>query len=117
MKFRRHDFLVERLHDVFVGARARRARDVRNVVFGSAEHYPRRVTTGHAAQMAKEVIAVHHGHVPVEQHRFRHGPFADDQGVHTVFGLDDLKIESFQNTARDLSHDAGIIDNETGLHF
>src|SRR5882757_65945 len=31
------DLLVERLHDVFVGARVQRARDMRHVVFGGAE--------------------------------------------------------------------------------
>ncbi len=42
---------------------------------------------------------------------------ADDERIHTVFGFDDLKIKPFQNTACDFSHDAGIIDNETGFHF
>ncbi len=33
------DFLVERLHDVFVGARVQRARDMGDVVLGGAEHH------------------------------------------------------------------------------
>src|SRR3981189_1359355 len=67
------DVLVERLHDVFVGTGMQRARDVGDIVLGGAEHHLGRVATGHAAQIAEEFVAVHHGHVPVEQDRLGHG--------------------------------------------
>src|SRR4051812_38344496 len=43
LEFRRDDVLVERLHDVFVGAGMQRTRDVRDVVLGGAEHHLGRV--------------------------------------------------------------------------
>jgi len=46
MKFRRDDVLVERLHDVLVGAGVKRARDVRDVVLGGAEHHLGRIAAG-----------------------------------------------------------------------
>src|SRR5580692_1310516 len=64
-----NDVLVERLHDVFVGAGMKRARDVRDVVFGREEHHLGLVAAGHAAEIAQEFISVHDGHVPIEQDR------------------------------------------------
>src|SRR5579872_1895131 len=56
------DVLVERLHDVFVGAGMKRARDVRDIVFGSAEHHLGLVAAGHPTEIAEEFIPVHDGH-------------------------------------------------------
>src|SRR5580704_1710027 len=63
--------LVERLHDVFVGAGMERAGDVGDIVFRGAEHHFRLVAAGQPAQHPKEVIAVHLRHVPIEQDRVR----------------------------------------------
>src|SRR4051812_38228968 len=53
------DFLVEGLHDVFVGARVQRARDMGDVVLGGAEHDLGPVAVRHPAQRAQELVAVH----------------------------------------------------------
>ena len=54
VKLRRDDFLVERLHDVLVGARVKRAGDVRDIVLGRAENDLRHVAAGHQPQVAEE---------------------------------------------------------------
>src|SRR5947207_2826529 len=61
------DFFVERLHDVLVGAGVERARDVRDVVFGGAEHHLGPVAAGKPAQRLEELVAVHLRHIPVEK--------------------------------------------------
>src|SRR3954454_18261577 len=96
MKFGRDDVLVERLHDVLVGAGVQRARDVGDVVLGGAEHHFGRVAAGHAAQIAQELIAIHDRHVPVEQDRVGQPALADFQRLLAVLGLRDLEIEPFQ---------------------
>src|SRR4051812_30349993 len=53
LELRGDDVLVERLHDVFVGAGVQGARDMRDVVFGGAEHHLGHVAAGHAAQIAE----------------------------------------------------------------
>src|ERR1700730_10193052 len=53
LEFRRDDVLVERLHDVFVGAGIERARDVVDPVFSGAEYHLGLVTARHAAQIAQ----------------------------------------------------------------
>src|SRR5260370_15298061 len=60
LELRRNDVLVERLHDVFVGAGVKRACDVGDVVFGGAEHNLVRVAACHAAQLAQDFLAVHY---------------------------------------------------------
>src|ERR1700722_16694299 len=109
--------LVERLHDVFVGAGVKRTRDVRDVVFGGAEHHLGRVAAGHAAQIAEELVAVHDRHVPVEQDGVGQSALADFQRLLAVLGFDDLEIQSFQDPSCDLSNDAGVIDDQTCSHF
>src|SRR6185295_14327483 len=117
LELRRDDFLVERLHDVFVGAAVERALDMLDAIFGRTKHNLGLIAARHAAQMTHEVVAVHHRHVPVEQDRLRHRALANDQGVHTVFGFDDLKTESFQDAARHFTNNAGILNNETRFHI
>src|SRR4051794_37860985 len=117
MKFRRDDVLVERLHDVFVGAGVQRARDVGDVVLGGAEHHLGRIAAGHAAQVAQEFIAVHDRHVPVEQDGVGQPALADFQRLLAVLGLGDLEIQPFQYTPRDFSDHARVVDHQTCLHF
>src|SRR3982074_1240456 len=113
----RDDVLVERLHDVFVGAGMKRARDVRDVGFSGAEHHLGRIPAGHAAQIAEELIAVHHRHVPVEQYGVGQSALADFQRLLAVLGFDDLEIQAFQDAPCDFSNDARVIDNKTCSHF
>src|SRR5450432_650885 len=117
LELRGDDVLVERLHDVFVGAGVKRARDMRDIVLGGAEHHLGLVAAGHAAQIAEELIAVHHRHVPVEQNRIGQSALADFQGFLTVLGFDNLEVEPFQDTPCDLANDAGVIDYKTCSHF
>src|SRR3954462_5687337 len=116
LEFRRHDVLVERLHDVLVGARVQRARDMRDVVLGGAEHHLGLVATRHAPEMAEELVAVHHRHVPVEQDRVGQAALAGLQRLLTVLGFEDLEVEALQDPARNLADDAGIINDETSSH-
>src|SRR3981189_3026970 len=106
LELRRDDVLVEGLHDVFVGAGMKRARDVRDVVFSGAEHHLGLVSAGHAAQIAKEFVTIHHGHVPVEQDRLGQSALADLKRLLAVLGFDDLEIQPFQDTSCHLSDDA-----------
>src|SRR5450759_3372926 len=117
LEFRGDDILVERLHDVFVGAGVKRARDVRDIVFGGAEHHLGLVAAGHAAQIAEEFIAVHDRHVPVEQDRIGQSALADFQRLLAVLGFDDLEVEAFQDPPCDLPDDARVVDNKTCSHF
>src|SRR5271165_3816424 len=57
--------LVERLHDVFVGAGMQRAGDMRDVVLGGAEHHFGLVAAGQPTQHPQEIVAVHFRHVPI----------------------------------------------------
>src|SRR5467141_1373043 len=106
LELRRDDVLVEGLHDVFVGAGMKRARDVRDVVFSGAEHHLGLVSAGHAAQIAKEFVTVHHRHVPVEQDGFGQSALADLKRLLTVLGFDDLEIHLFQDSPGYFSNDA-----------
>src|SRR3954462_4919156 len=89
LEFRGDDFLVERLHDVFVGAGMQRARNMCDVVLGGAEHHLGGVAAGHTAQIAEEFVTVHDRHVPVEQNSFRHGALAGVERLLAIFGFDD----------------------------
>src|SRR5262245_28835468 len=93
----RHDFLVERLHDVFVGAGMQRASDMGDVVLRGAEHHLGLVAAGHAAQVAEELVAVHDRHVPVEQHGIGQPALAGFQRLLAVLGFDNLEIQAFQD--------------------
>src|SRR5581483_251307 len=57
------DLLVERLHDVLVGAGVQRAGDVGDVVLRGAEHHLRPVAAGKPPQRLEELVAVHLRHV------------------------------------------------------
>src|SRR5689334_19040707 len=98
--------LVERLHDVFVGAGVKGARDVRDIVFRRAENHLGLVATGHPAEIAKEFIAIHDRHVPIEQDGFGQSALADLKRLLAVLGFDNLEIKAFQDTPCDLSDDA-----------
>src|SRR5450631_916241 len=106
LEFRRDDVLVERLHDIFVGAGIKRARDMVDSVFSGAEYHLGLITAGQATQVAQEFIAVHHRHVPVEQDRLGQSALADLKRLLAVLGLDDLEIQAFQNAPCYFSDDA-----------
>src|SRR5579871_4803387 len=56
------DVLVERVHDVLVGAGGERTRDVVDVVLGGAEHDPGSIAAGHAPEIAEKREAIHDRH-------------------------------------------------------
>src|SRR6478609_5893904 len=116
LEFRLDDLLVERLHDVLVGAGVQRARDVRDVVLGGAEHHLGSVAAGQTAQRTQKLVAVHLRHIPVEQDRLRQLLFAGIERLLAVLGLHDLEFESFENSPRHLADDAGVVDDQTGFH-
>src|SRR5450631_932600 len=111
-----HDLLVERLHDVFVGAGVQGARDMRDVVFGGAEHHLGPVATRQLAQRTQKLVAVHLRHVPVEQDRIGQMAPAGVQRLLAVFGFHDLEFESFENSPRHLADDARVVNDQTGFH-
>jgi hypothetical protein len=106
LEFRCNDVLVERLHDVFVGACIKRARDMVHSVLSGAEHHLGLFAARQAAQTAKEFVAVHHRHVPVEQNRLGQSALADLKRLLAVLGLDDLEIHLFQDSPCYFSDDA-----------
>src|SRR6266576_2994483 len=117
LELRRDDVLVERLHDVFVGAAMHGARDMVDVVLSGAEHHLGLIAAGHATQIAEEFIAVHHRHVPVEQDRLGQATLADLERLLAILGFDDLEIQTFQDPPCDLSNHARVIDYQTCSHF
>src|SRR5215217_1234894 len=106
LEFGLNDFLVERLHDVFVRARTERPRDVRDIILGGAEHVYKHIAAGETAHRLEKVIAVHHRHVPVEQDRVGQCAAALLQRLLAVFCLRNLEVEPFENTPRHLADDA-----------
>jgi hypothetical protein len=88
-----------------------------DAIFGGAEHHLGFIAARHAAQMSKEVVAVHHRHVPVEQNRLGHRALADFKRSSRRPRPRRSEIETFQDAARDLSDDAGIIDDQTCSSF
>ena len=79
---------------MLIGAGMKRARDMRDIVFGSAEHHLGLVAARHMAQIAEEFIAIHDRHVPVEQDRLGQSALADFQRLLAVLGFDDVEIEA-----------------------
>src|SRR5262249_45543530 len=93
------------------------ARDMRDIVLGGAEDHLGLIASRHAAQISKELVAVHDRHVPIEQDRLGQTTLARLQRLLAVLGFDDVEIQAFQNTPRDLSDDARVIDYQTCSHF
>src|SRR5450631_4226581 len=110
------DILVERLHDVFVGAGMQRACDVGYIVLGGAEHHFGSVAAGEPAQHAQEFVAVHLRHVPVEQDRLGELALADIERLFAVLGFQDLEFEPFENSPRHLANKAGVVHDQTSFH-
>src|SRR2546423_6139034 len=110
------DIPVERLHDVLVRPRMQRARDVGDVVLGGAEHHLGPIAMRHPAQRTQEFVAVLLRHVPIEKHRVGHVAVAGFKRLLAALALRNLEFESFENSPRHLADDAGIINDQTGLH-
>src|SRR5260370_5685739 len=106
LELRCDDVLVERLHDVLVGAGLDGARDMVDAVFGGAEHHFGLIAAGHAAQMTEEFKTVHDRHIPVEQDGIGQAALADFQRLLAVLGFDDAEIHLFQDAPCDLADDA-----------
>src|SRR5262249_16080781 len=117
LEFGRDDVLVERLHDVFVGAGMVRTRDMRHVVLRGAEHHLRHVAAGHAAQIAEELVRIHHRPVPVAQDRIGQTAHPGLKRLLAVLGIHNLEIQTFQDAACDFPDDARVINNKTCSHF
>src|SRR5205085_5226252 len=116
LEFRFDNFLVERLHDVFVGARVHRARDMREVVLGGAEDDLRLVAVRHGAERAQEFIAVHNRHVPIQENRLGHLLGAGFERLPAVGRFHDGKTKAFENSSGHLPDHARIVDYKTTLH-
>src|ERR1700730_7200850 len=116
LEFRFDDFLVEWLHDVFVGAGMHRTRDMREVVFGGAEDDLRLVAVRHGAERAQEFVAVHDRHVPIEENRFGHLLGARFERLTAVGRFHDGKAKSFEDSPSHLSDYARIVDYKTTFH-
>src|SRR5579883_1580133 len=116
LKFRLDDILVERLHDIFVGAGVERTRDVRDIILRGAENYFRLVSTGESTQRPQKFITVHFRHVPIQQDRVGNPRAAGLDRFLTVFRFRDLKLESFEDSPCDLADHAGVVHDQTRLH-
>src|SRR6202034_156101 len=116
LELRLDNVLVERLHDVLVGASVKRPRDMCDVVFGGAEHPFRPIPAGKPPQHPQEIVAVHFRHIPVEQDRIRQLPFAGFDRLLAVLCFHDLEFETFEDSPSYLANDARVVDNQTSLH-
>src|ERR1700693_52790 len=101
---------------VYSLAPARRARPLRDVVVGGAEHDLGRVAARQFAQRTQELVAVHLRHVPVEQDRIGQMAPAGVERLLAGFGFHDLEFESFENSPRHLADDARVVNDQTGFH-
>ena len=72
---------------------------VQNTTFGAC-------AVGHAAQVLEEAVAVHHGHVPVEQDHIRHLGPARQKSRLAVLGFCDPEIEALDDLPRNFSDDS-----------
>src|SRR5690242_18284497 len=111
-----HDLLVEWLHDVLVGSGVQRTCNMRDIVFGGAEHHFRTVASRQPTKRAQEVVAVHLRHIPIEQNSLRQLLPARFERLLAVLCFQDLEIEPFQNSPRHLSNDAGVVNDQTRFH-
>ena len=115
-ELRLDDLRIEGLHDVFVGAGTHRLGNVGKIVLGRTEHHFRRVTARLPPQRPQEVDAVHHRHVPVQQHRIGHPRPAGFQRLLAIRRFVGGEIEVLDNSPRDLAHDTGVIDDQATFH-
>ncbi len=75
----------------------RRARDMRDVVLGSAEHHLGPVAAGKPTQRFEELVAVHLRHVPIEQDRVRQTAMACAERLLAILGFRDREFHALQN--------------------
>jgi hypothetical protein len=61
-------------------------------------------------------MLVHPRHAQIQEHHVGQPDPAHVERLHAVFRFGNLEFHPFQDAARDLANDAGIIDHETGLH-
>src|SRR4051812_50166721 len=87
-----------------------------DVVLGRAEHDLWPIAAGKTTQCLEKIVAIHHRHIPVEQHGVGQCTTALFECLLAVFSLDNLEIETFENPPRNLADDARVVDYETGFH-
>jgi hypothetical protein len=117
MELRLDDVPVERLHDVFVSTGVERTVDVPDIVLGGAAHHLGAEPARQTAHFLQECYAVHSRHVQIEKHHVGKAAPAHVEGLLAVFRLGNLELHPFQDAARHLANDAGVIDHETGFHW
>src|SRR5690606_7506444 len=108
--------VIERLHNVLVGARFDRLANVGDVVLGRAEHHFRAASAIEPAEFRNELDAIHHRHVPVEQDQVRHAFAAFVERIPAVLGYADLEFEAFDDVPRDLADHPRVIDDQAVFH-
>jgi len=72
--------------------------------------------SGQIPHFLQESHAIHLRHVQIEKHHVGKVDPTHVESLGAVFRLGNLELHPFQNAARDLANDAGVVDQETGFH-
>ncbi|MNN66086.1 hypothetical protein D3C81_1816380 [compost metagenome] len=109
------DLAVKGLHNIIVGPCGQGFCNPLRAGLDGAEQDLVRAAAGQVAQAAQEGQAVHHRHLPVQQHYMGHGSHAIGQGLGAVGGFIDLEAQVLEDTARDLADDPAVVNDQAGL--
>src|SRR5271165_774088 len=116
LELRFDNLLIEGLHDVFIGPRVERAGNVRDIILAGAEHHFRAIAVRQPAKRAQELVPVHLGHVPVEQHGVGHLTAAGFERLLAILGFRDFEFQTLENATRYFANHARIIDYQAVFH-
>src|SRR6185437_5946492 len=110
--FRAHRAAIERLHQIFVGARMHDMGDGVGVAFGGGDDDHRAVAALLAAHAFEEIDAAHAGQVAVEQDDVGHFFMTDAQGAHAVFRFGDVELHFLEDLARHGAQHPAVVDDQ-----
>ena len=94
-----------------------RARDVASVVLRSEIDDRRLLAARQRAKFGQELHRVAVRHLPVDHHAIRHLAAAHVERVGAALGLAGAEVRILQDSPRHLADRAGIVDDETVLHW
>src|SRR5512146_383711 len=110
------DVAIERLQQIFVGARLDRFGDLDRVVLDGGVDDHRLCAVFFMAECAKELDRGHLDEMRIEQDRVWHLLAAKLEGYIAVLALLDRELEFFQDFARDFAHDPAVVHDQAIGH-
>jgi len=113
LELRADDVLVERLHDVFVGALLKREHDVLDVAVGGAKDNFRAITPWHRADCLEAIDTGNSRQIPVEQDHVRHRECTSRKRGLAIWSLATAEREILDDRTSKAALDATSIDYET----